>query len=134
MSGPPSWILGGLNTSSVRLFCFFLNFCPSSYLDAVLHLHVSQQFAVDAEEAEVALVVVDHAVPLSGRLDEAGPRAALGSLQGAQQVAVHGVDQTGTLWTNITSQRRLKLADCQRLDGQIFVMRGCFEFCFSGCC
>lgn len=111
---------GGLNatrtsTSSGRCLvwsfgCFSL---PSpSYLDAVLHLHVSQQFAVDAEEAEVALVVVDHAVALRGRLDEAGTRAALGTLQGAQQVAVHGVNQTGTLWTNITSQRRVKLADC----------------------
>lgn len=33
-------------------------------LDAVLHLHVAQKFAVDAEEAELSLVVVDHAVSL----------------------------------------------------------------------
>lgn len=71
------------------------------HLNAVLHVHVSQQFAVDAEEAKLALVVVDHAVSLSGRLDEARARAALGTLQGPQQVPIHGMDQTRTLWTNI---------------------------------
>lgn len=67
-------------------------------LDAVFHLHVSQQFAVDAEEAELSLVVIDHAVALGGRLDEAGPQAALGALQGPQQVPIHGMDQTRTLF------------------------------------
>lgn len=85
-----------------------------------------QQLAVDAEEAEVALVVVDHAVALSGRLDEAGTQTALGSLQGAQQVAVHGVDETGTLWTKhrMTSQRGAKLADRQRFAPQILFVTG----------
>ena len=69
-----------------------------AYLDAVLQLVVTQQLAVDAEQAEVALVVVHHAVALRGRLDEAGPQAALGALQGPQQVPVHRVDQTGALW------------------------------------
>lgn len=71
------------------------------HLDAVLHLHVSQQFAVDAEETEPSLVVVDHAVPLGGGLDEAGPQAAVWALQGPQQVPIHGMDQTRTLWTNM---------------------------------
>lgn len=52
---------GGCSVILFGLFVFFF-----LYLDAVLHLHVSQQLAVDAEEAEVALVVVDHAVPLRG--------------------------------------------------------------------
>lgn len=67
------------------------------HLDAVLHLHVSQQFAVDTEEAELSLVVVDHAVSLGGGLDEARPQAALRALQGPQQVPIHGMDQTRTL-------------------------------------
>lgn len=70
----------------------------SPHLNAVLHVHVSQQLAVDAEEAKLALVVVDHAVSLSGRLDEARTRAALGTFQSPQQVPIHGMDQTRTLW------------------------------------
>lgn len=53
-------------------------------LDAVVHLHVSQQFAVDAEETKLSLVVVNHAVALGGGLDEAGPQAAFRALQGPQ--------------------------------------------------
>lgn len=112
---------GGCSLILFGVVCFFF-----LYLDAVLHLHVSQQLAVDAEEAEVALVVVDHAVPLRGRLDETWTRAALWTLQGAQQVPVHGVDQTGPLWTNIASQCRVKLADSQRYCRQI---KRCFFFC-----
>lgn len=56
----------------------------SPHLDALLHRHVSQEFSVDAEETELALVVVDHAMALGGRLDESGPRAVLWALQGPQ--------------------------------------------------
>lgn len=70
------------------------------HLDAVLHLHVSQQFAVDAEETKVPLVIVDDAVSFSGGLNETRTQAAFRGLQGPQQVPVHGVDQTRTLWTN----------------------------------
>lgn len=69
----------------------------SPHLDAVLHLHVSQQLAVDAEETKVSLLIVDDAVSLGGGLDQARTQAAFGGLQGPQQVPVHGVDQTGTL-------------------------------------
>lgn len=96
----------------MKTFFFFKLSLPFRfYLDAVLHLHVSQQFAADAEEAEVTLVVVDHAVPLRGRLDEAGTQAAFRTLQGAQQVAVHGVDQTGSLWTNSVESSKIPHED-----------------------
>lgn len=77
--------------------CTFTCVLTFPHLDAVLHLHVSQQFAVDTEEAELSLVVVDHAVSLGGGLDEARPQAALRALQGPQQVPIHGMDQTRTL-------------------------------------
>lgn len=50
-----------------------LQTCAFPHLDAVVHLHVSQQFSVDTEETKLTLVVVNHAVALSGGLDEAGP-------------------------------------------------------------
>ena len=68
------------------------------HLDAVFYLHLSQQFAIDTEETKLSLVVIDHAVSLSGGLDEAGPHAVLRDLQGPQQVPIHGMDQTRTLW------------------------------------
>lgn len=67
------------------------------HLDAVLHLHVSQQFAVDAKQTKVSLLVVNHAVTLAGGLDESGLQAAVRPLQGPQQVPIHGMDQTRTL-------------------------------------
>lgn len=67
------------------------------HLDAVLHLYVSQQFAVDGEETKVPLLIVDDAVSLSGGLDQTRTQAAFWGLQGPQQVPVHGVDQTRTL-------------------------------------
>lgn len=67
------------------------------HLDAVFYFHVSQQFAVDAEETKLSLVVIDHTVSLCGGLDEAGPREAVRDLQGPQQVPIHGMDQTRTL-------------------------------------
>ncbi len=80
--------------------CTFTRACTLPHLDAVLHLHVSQQFAIDTEETELSFVVVDHAVSLSGRLDETGSQAALWTLQGPQQVPIHGMDQTRTLCSN----------------------------------
>ena len=68
-----------------------------SHLDAVFHLHVSEQFAVDTEVTKLPLLVVDHAMSLGGGLDETRPQAALGALQGPQQVPIHGMDQTRTL-------------------------------------
>lgn len=82
--------------------------CTFAHLDAVFHLHVSQQFAVDTEETKLSLVVVDHAVSLSGGLDETRPQTALRALQGPQQVPIHGMDQTRTLWTNIRQQVKLE--------------------------
>lgn len=58
---------------------------------------MSQQFAVDAEETELSLVIVNHTVSLGGRLDETRSRALLWGLQGPQQVSIHGMDQTRTL-------------------------------------
>jgi len=66
---------------------------------------VAQQLAVDTEVTEVALVVVDHAVALGGGLDEARPYAAVRALQGPQQVPIHGMDQTRTLWTDGRQRR-----------------------------
>lgn len=80
---------------------------PFPHLDVVLHLHVSQQLAVDAEETEVSLVIVDHAVALGGGLDEPGPQAALWALQGPEQVSVHGMDQARTLYTQGDTELRL---------------------------
>lgn len=80
--------------------CTFERVCACTappHLDAVLHLHVSQQFAVDAEETKVPLLIVDDAVSLSGGLDQTRTQAAFWGLQGPQQVPVHGVDQTRTL-------------------------------------
>lgn len=81
--------------------CVLTQTCAFPHLDAVIHLHVSQQFAVNTEETKLSLVVVNHAVALSGGLDEAGPQAALWALQGPQQVPIHGMDQTRTLCTQI---------------------------------
>lgn len=69
----------------------------TSHLDAVFHLHVSQQFAIDTEETKLSLVVVNHTVSLSGGLDETRPQAALWAVQGPQKVPIHGMDQTRTL-------------------------------------
>lgn len=77
--------------------CMLLKTCVFPHLDAVLHLHVSQQFSIDTEETKLSLVIVNHAVALSGGLDEAGSKAALWALQGPQQVPIHRVDQTRTL-------------------------------------
>lgn len=87
----------------------FLRWCgadlsPEPHLDAVFHLHVSQQFAVDAEETELSLVIVNHTVSLGGRLDETRSRALLWGLQGPQQVSIHGMDQTRTLCGTHQSQ------------------------------
>lgn len=68
---------------------------------------MSQHLAIDTEQAEVALVVVDHAVALSGRVDEAGPHAWLRSRQGPQQVPVHGVDEAWSLSAAADDQAQL---------------------------
>lgn len=74
--------------------------CTFSHLNAVLHLHVSQQFPVDTEETKVSLLIVDDAASLRGGLNETRPRAAVGAVQGPQQVPIHGMDEARTLWTN----------------------------------
>lgn len=71
------------------------------HLDAVFHFHVPKQLSIDTEETKVSLVVIDHTVSLSGRLDEAGPHALLWALQGPQQVPIHGMDQARTLLKQI---------------------------------
>lgn len=65
-----------------------------------------QQFAVDTEEAKLSLVIIDNAVSLGGGLDEARPEAAPWSLQGPQQVPIHGMDQTRTLYTQMRREVR----------------------------
>lgn len=67
------------------------------HLDAVLHFQMSEEFAIDGEEREVSLIIINDAVTFAGRLDESGPLAELGALQGPKQVPIHGMDQTRTL-------------------------------------
>lgn len=76
--------------------------CTFSHLNAVLHLHVSQQFPVDTEETKVSLIIVDDAASLRGGLNETRPRAAVRGVQGPQQVPIHGMDEARTLWTSNT--------------------------------
>lgn len=80
---------------------FFVLTHASPHLDTVLHFQVSEQFAIDGEKTEVSLVVINDAVTLGGRLDESGPLADLRALQGPQQVPIHGMDQTRTLYKKI---------------------------------
>lgn len=58
---------------------------------------MSEHFAIDTEETKLSLVVVDHAVSLGGGLDKARTQAMLWTLQGPQQVPIHGMDQARTL-------------------------------------
>lgn len=90
------------------------------HLDAVFHFHVPKQLSIDTEETKLSLVVIDHTVPLSGRLDEAGPHALLWALQGPQQVPIHGMDQTRTLLKQIRQDDG---------KGHFFVHRDFWTYC-----
>lgn len=83
-------------------------------LDAVFHLHMPKQFSIDAEKTKLSLVVVDHTVSLSGALDEARPQALLWGLQGPQQVPIHGMDQTRSLFAATDDKPQLRTHTCTR--------------------
>lgn len=68
-----------------------------AYLDVVFYFHVSQEFSIDAEHTEVAFVVINDAVTLSGGQNQTRQYTAVRTLQSPQQIAVHGVDETRTL-------------------------------------
>lgn len=57
-----------------------------------------QHFAVNAEVAEAAPLIVDDAVALARHGDEAGPLAQLRPLQGPEQVPCDSVNQARALW------------------------------------
>lgn len=74
----------------------------SSHPGGIVDLHLCQQFAINAEVAEVPSLIVDNAVALTGHWDEPGALTVSRSLQSPQKVPSDGVDQTWTLWPTKT--------------------------------
>lgn len=58
---------------------------------------MSQQFSIDAEHTEVALVIINDTVTLGGGQNQTWSHTAVWTLQSPQQVTVHRVDKTWTL-------------------------------------
>lgn len=77
-----------------------LTFDPSrftAHLDILILLASGQQLAIDAEGADLTLLVADHAQTLAGQLRLQGALTACRTLQCPQEVPSYGVNEARTI-------------------------------------